>query len=147
MLASHFSSLFLLGLVAVAFYIEDLRLSRMVMVIFPVTTIGIYSVNYIYANDVCPPSMFSINHFLVRLMPMVFGLIPSIFIRFEDLGYKEVAMRLFGMIFIGFLAFLWLAVFMVETDGMTKRDVFYYFRGMGRSLDRDDGEEIIAELH
>ena len=130
LLLSHFATLFFLALIGVAFFIENLRLSRIVLAIFPIGTAGLYATNIIYANDICPPSLFALNHFLVRGVPILFGafLLPY-YLKFEQLSYQEVAWRIFGLVAIGLVCFVWLLNYMVESSEISRVDVFRYFRG------------------
>ena len=120
LLACHLATLVLLTAIAYAFYIEDLTIARYCLVIFPLFTVGIFSVNDIYSNDVCPPSLYTINHMLVRGLSAVFGLLIPLYIHFEILSYQGVALRLFSLVFVGVVCFGWLSFFMIETDGLNK---------------------------
>ena len=105
LLTSHALSLIFISMICVSFFVEDLSLSRIAVGFAPISTAGLYTVNYIYANDVCPPSLFSINHLLVRGTPTVYGLLLPLFLDFEGLSYQGVALRLLLLVTIGWLCF------------------------------------------
>ena len=80
---SHLGSLILLAGIAFGYYIKNLEIARYCLLFAPITTIGIYSVNDIYSNDICPPSLYAINHMLVRAVPSLFSLLVPLYIHFE----------------------------------------------------------------
>ena len=125
----HLVTLILLGLITYGYYIEDLTINRYCLALGPVFTVGLYSVNDIYSNDICPPSLFSINHTLVRGVSAVFGMLIPYYIHFEIYTYRKIALRLLSLIIIGAVCLLWLVVRMIETDGMEKKAIRKKLKG------------------
>ena len=122
-------TLLLLELITYGYYIEDLTINRYSLVLCPVFTVGLYSVNDIYSNDICPPSLFSINHTLVRAVAAVLGIVIPFYIHFEIFTYRKIALRLLSLVIIGVISLLWLVVRMVETDGMEKKAIGKKLKG------------------
>ena len=130
LIISHLSTLVLLTAIAFGYYIENLEIGRYCLVLAPITTVGLYSVNDIYSNDLCPPSLYSINHMLVRGIPSLFALLVPLYIHFEILSYQEVAIRLMSLVLVGVVCFIWLAVKMIETDGLDRKVIRARLKGL-----------------
>ena len=129
LLISHLGTVTLLAIVAYAFYVENLEISRYCLVFFPLFTAGICSVNDIYSNDVGPPSLYAINHMIVRGASAIFGLLIPLYIHFEILSFQAVAIRLVSLVVIGVFCFFWLLFNMIETDGLNKRVIRAKLKG------------------
>ena len=145
LLLSHSATLVCLALIGLAFYMENLKLSRMIVAIFPIGTVGLYTTNFIYANDICPPSLFALNHFLVRGVPMLFGIVLlPYYLKFEELSYQEVAWRIFGLVGVGLVSLAWLFFYMVESSEVSRVQVYRYFREGKWTAEKEFDEN---ELH
>ena len=138
MLFSHSICMIIYSIICVSFFLENLVISRFCLIIAPVTTVGIFSVNYIYANDVCSPSLFAVNHFLVRGIPAVYGLILPLFLRFEELSYKQVGFRLLFLVGLGWVSFGWLYWNMLETRELLKQEIYKRLGLMKQDTEEDD---------
>ena len=148
LLTSHFLSLLFIALIGLSFFIQDLRLSRLVLAMFPMTTSGVYTVNFLYANDVCRPALFSLNQFINRGLPGLFGILIPVFLRFEELSYQQVAYRIWGLVAVGLCCFVWLYFFMIETSGLSKLEIARYFKSGNleeKHPKKEEGIDLISQ--
>ena len=141
-LVVHSATLFGVLLISIGYFLKNLMIARVSILINSVCLVVIYSNLYIYANDVCPASLVFLTSLVKRGSNTVFGIVVPLFVQFEFAGFAGVGWRFLVILAVGVVANVLLRVYMIETAGKSPRRISNELRGVVARIEvRGGGKE------
>lgn len=132
-----------LGVISFGYFTHQLKYARIGVILGSIGGSIIYPTIYLYANDVCPPSVFAITGLTKRLMGSVFGFVFPWYLKFETSSYEEIGYKLLIFIGIGIIGVIVISIIMFESSGMKKSQIYESLRGIEGT--EGEGEELIGK--
>lgn len=120
-------------LICYGYFTENLFFARLGVIIATIFGVVIFSIIYLYANDICPPSIFAVTGFTKRIMGGIFGVVFPWILKFETNSFYEIGVRLLGFLVVGLIGFFTLWIWMYESFGLSKTMVYERLRGIKRN--------------
>ena len=143
MLGSQLSCSLCILLCAYGYYTEKLWISRMTLIPLAALNGFLYNAFWLYCADLCPPELISIPVACMRLTLAAILYIYPYYFDFEKSSKHRIFWRLIISAGISLVSFGLTCFLMIETDGLTKEEVYMKLRGIvnTRRSGVQDGDE------